>query len=834
MLALHVLGLHVADLVVLAVYLLGITALGIWMARRVRNIGDFFMPRRFGKAMMITHAFGTGTHSDQAVSVASKTFSTGLSGIWYQWLWLFATPFYWLIAPLMRRFRAITTADVFEARYDRGVAMLFAVIGTFQLMFNIGVMLKGSGAVVTATTGGQVPETWAIGVMTVLFVAYGVAGGLGAAILTDFIQGILTVVFSFLLLPYILAAVGGLTGLHARIADAEMFSLVAPREIGLFYIVVIAFNALIGIVTQPHTMGNCAAGRTEMDGRVGFMGGTLIKRICTVAWCLTGLAAVAYFAGKDADPDEVYGLAASDFLPKILPGLLGVFLASLLASVMSSCDSFMIASSGLFTENVYRPVAQWLVRRYNWTRPPQEHYLTVGRVAALAVVGGGVYFAFWLPSVVKGLEIFWKIAPMMGIAFWLGLFWRRATVAGAWAATLTGFGILLLTTLSPVIGLVGRIPGAEAARLTFVKPASPSPLLAGSDLKDARALVRRIRGGGRLEAHLRAGLSEETRILLGQYDGTSSVPEELLKPLLADLNRMIEGEGPRGEGNDADGCLHEEERFAGIALSAETRRLLAKHGERALRGRKLAALNRRLLEEAFPDAVERSWLFHGAEIVDPAGLARRLREAADPVSAHVAGLLPREARDLIAKGDGADPDELRRVLAAGLNRVAAGESLYDPQRFGKDKLTTATLKQARKDNTGENLVKLNTYLLEEAFVWQITKNRKVEIYLPWEMVFYLTGGVAAGIVVSLLTRPVGRRKLESFYALARTPIQPDEKVEEPCTLPKAVRPAPRRCFTKEGSSLEIMVPTRTSVIGFLVGVALVVGIIAAFWWIARA
>ena len=366
-------GLHVADLVVLVVYLLGITVLGVWMARRVRTIGDFFMPRRFGKAMMVTHAFGTGTHSDQAVSVASKTFSNGLSGIWYQWLWLFATPFYWLIAPLMRRFRAITTADVFEARYGRSVAMLFAIVGMFQLMFNIGVMLKGSGAVVSGSTGGTVSADWAIAIMTVLFVAYGVAGGLGAAIITDFIQGILTVVFSFLLLPYVLAAVGGLPGLHKQITRPEMFSLVAPAEIGLFYIVVIAFNALVGIVTQPHTMGNCAAGRTEMDGRVGFMGGNLIKRVCTIAWCLTGLAAVAYFAGQEIDGDEVYGRIAADFLPKILPGMLGVFLASLLASVMSSCDSFMIASSGLFTENVYRPIVAFLADRGTVRRPSDRH-----------------------------------------------------------------------------------------------------------------------------------------------------------------------------------------------------------------------------------------------------------------------------------------------------------------------------------------------------------------------------------------------------------------------------------------------------------------------------
>ncbi|NKB72197.1 MAG: sodium:solute symporter family protein [Candidatus Latescibacteria bacterium] len=444
-------GLHIADIIVLIVYLVGIIFLGIWAARLVRTMGDFFMPRRFGKGLLVTHAFGTGTHSDQAVSVASKTYTTGLSGIWYQWLWLFATPFYWLIAPIMRRFRAITMADVFEARYSQSVAMLFAAVGMASLMVSIGVMLKGSGAVVAASFGDTVSPNLIIAVMTVMFLLYGMAGGLSAAILTDFIQGILTVIFSFVLLPFVLDAVGGISGLRQTITDEQMFSLVAPAEVGVFYIAIIALNGLIGIVTQPHTMGNCAAGRTEGDGRFGFVVGSFIKRLCTMAWSLTGLAAVAYYAGHDVDPDHVYGLMAREFLPSILPGLLGIFLAALLASLMSSCDSFMIASSALFTENVYKPL-----------KPDADegHYLTVGRLASLGVVAGGVLFAFWLPDVVAGLEIFWKIPPMMGLAFWLGLFWRRATVAGAWAATLAALFAWWLSTTGWFIGLAGTLSPA--------------------------------------------------------------------------------------------------------------------------------------------------------------------------------------------------------------------------------------------------------------------------------------------------------------------------------------------------------------------------------------
>ncbi|UCG57520.1 MAG: sodium:solute symporter family protein [Phycisphaerales bacterium] len=567
-------GLHIADVLVLGLYLFGMAAIGVWSARKVRTSADFFMPRRFGKAMMTMFAFGAGTHSDQAGVVASKSYSVGLSGIWYQWLWLPVTPFYWLIAPVFRRFRAITTGNVFEARYNLSVAMLYAVVGMLNLSVNIGLMLRVSGEMISASTGQVLSANTVIAVMTAIFVIYGVAGGLAAAIITDFIQGILTIVFSFLLLPLIMNAVGGMEGIRAAIDDPGRLSLVAPADIGVFYITVIALNALVGIVTQPHTMANCAAGKTEMEGRVGWMFGNMIKRICTIPWCLTGVAAIVYFEAADriVEADQVFGTVAGDFLPKILPGVLGVFIAALLASVMSSCDAFMISSSALFTENIYRRLAP--------DRKP-GHYVGVGRIAAVVVVSGGVAFAYWLPGVVKGLEMFWMVSAMMGIAFWLGLFWRRTTVAGAWATTLVSFGVVLFTS----------------------------------------------------------------RIAFGEF-------------VLWDFN--------------------------------------------------------------------------------------------------------------------------------------AGSVQYLP-----------------------------SFMLQQG-----------ELSVPWRMVLYLSSGLVAGIVVSLLTKPVAEEKLDAFYALVRTPVTPGEQVQAPCTLPAgAVVPPPKKIFPK--SNLEIAVPTRTSVLGFLAGWGCVAVIVLIVYVIAR-
>lgn len=431
------LGISVWDWFALGVYLLGITVIGVWTVLRVKDTADFFMGgRRFGKVFMLFFAFGSGTSGDQAIGVAAKTYTNGMSGIWYQLLWLFATPFYWLIAPVFRRMRALTNGDYYEVRYGSATAGLYTLVGVLQLTVNMGVILLGSASAIEAISGGEIPRFWAVAVMTALFVLYGVAGGLGAAIVTDLVQGILTVLLSFMVLPFALEAVGGFAGLHRSIADPHMFSLVTPGEINLFHVAIFGVNSLVGIVTQPHIMGVCAAGRKEMDGRVGFAGGNLLKRVCTVAWMLTGLCAVVLLI--DEDPDLVYGRMARDILPRVMPGLIGVFIAALLASVMSSCDAFMVSSSGLFTQNFYR---RFLARDKSET-----HYVNVGRAASCVIVAAAIFFASRLSNVVQGLEWFWKIQAMMGPAFWLGLFWRRTTPAGAWAGTLLAFAILIVTS----------------------------------------------------------------------------------------------------------------------------------------------------------------------------------------------------------------------------------------------------------------------------------------------------------------------------------------------------------------------------------------------------
>jgi len=208
-------GLHPADIGTMLLYLVGITVIGLLASRGVHTLRDFFMGgRKFGKAMMIMHNFGTGTHTDQAVSVAGASYKLGLAGIWYQWLWLFVTPFYWLTSVLFRRMRYLTTSDYFEERFSRGLGMLYCLAGMFFMMIAMGMMLQGTGRTIEAITDHTIPMWLSVAVMTVLFVSYGVAGGLAAAVITDFIQGFFIIIMSFLLLPSSLSEEGKILDLE--------------------------------------------------------------------------------------------------------------------------------------------------------------------------------------------------------------------------------------------------------------------------------------------------------------------------------------------------------------------------------------------------------------------------------------------------------------------------------------------------------------------------------------------------------------------------------------------------------------------------------------------
>jgi len=425
------------DGLVLGAYFVAMLALGLYQARRIKNTGDFFAGgRTFNKFLMMMHALGTGTHADDPVVVVGASFNYGFAGIWYTFVYLFVTPFYWLMAPLFRRSRYLTTADFFEARFGSALGTLYAIWGTIVFSVNMGTLLIGTGKIVDAVSLHKVAPEWGVVGMTVAFLVYGTAGGLMATVITESVQGLLIVVMSLLLVPFGLARIGGFGALHQSL-DASVFRLTGLEELSIWWILAGCLMQLINIVAQPHTMEVCSTGKTEFEGRVGFTYGNFIKRFCAIGWALTGVIVAAMIAKGMISPiarEDAFGTAIRVLLPAGF-GLIGLMFAAILAAQMSTLSAFMVAASALISRNVYK-------KHFN-PAADEAHMLRVARFAGLIIVFLGVIFALKVGGVADALVWFWTLATFTGLFMWAGVLWRRTNATGAWAS----FAVMLLIWL---------------------------------------------------------------------------------------------------------------------------------------------------------------------------------------------------------------------------------------------------------------------------------------------------------------------------------------------------------------------------------------------------
>src|SRR5688572_21172016 len=128
-----------ADWVVIVGYFVFITGVGFVAMRRVKDTHDYFLGgNRFGRVLMIAQSFGIGTHAEQPVSLAGAVYKSGFAAIWYQWKNMFATPFYWIMAPIYRRCRRTTIAQVMEDRYGPWMAGIYVVFALTYFVLNLG------------------------------------------------------------------------------------------------------------------------------------------------------------------------------------------------------------------------------------------------------------------------------------------------------------------------------------------------------------------------------------------------------------------------------------------------------------------------------------------------------------------------------------------------------------------------------------------------------------------------------------------------------------------------------------------------------------------------
>jgi Na+/proline symporter len=490
-------ALHPLDYLVIAAYLAVVVVLGKIAAKHAQNQDGFFLAgRKLGKAYQYFLNFGNSTDAIGAVSTASIVYQQGAAGTWVGFQNIFLNPYYWFMNAWFRRVRLTTTADLFADRLGgRRLASFYAL---FQILcivvvtaFSNLVAYKICAALIvrpepewTATERASVEgyrelkrlekahlqtplapvekarldllreasargdlhsyitalEPWSFYLIyTGVIGLYIILGGMAATALNEAFQGVLIVVFSVILLPTGLAAIGGWRELGARVPEAS-FRLFGggASEITTWGIVAMGFAALLQVNGLVGNMGISGSARTEYAARFGAVAGTFTKRLMMILWTFAGLIAIALFSGADtlSDPDIVWGQLSLRLLG---PGLLGLMLAGVLAANMSTVAAQTMAIAALFSRNVY-----------GYLRPAHSDadIVRVARWCIAIVLTIALLAATRMTSVYTVLQLHMTLNVSFGTAVLFMFFWRRVTAPAVWLTVIT---CALLNSLLPLV-----------------------------------------------------------------------------------------------------------------------------------------------------------------------------------------------------------------------------------------------------------------------------------------------------------------------------------------------------------------------------------------------
>jgi SSS family solute:Na+ symporter len=484
--------MHLAyiDWAIIVVYLVGCMAAGIWMRRYVRGVEDFAVAGRamdlnLGIASLAATELGLVTVMYTAQLGYTNGFAGATIGV------LFAAAMYlvgrtgFVIGPL-RRAGVMTIPELFQKRFGtkvRWLAGLFIVLGG---VLNMGIFLRLGGEFLVAVTG--MPAHWLEWVMTVLLsmiLLYTILGGMLSVLVTDYLQfivkGMGIVVTSIL----VVASMGwqnlvqglwhcwegGAAG-AGQTLKAHPFNPFDPSNFGWGYVLWQCIFQIAVVTTWQTQIARVLSARDEhtakrMYRRTAFY---FVGRFALPG--LWGAAALVYFSQHSGLPQSLQGLPANEaslratpaYLGLLLPtGFIGLLLAAALAAEMSTDSGYLLTWATVIYNDLIAPCVK---------RPlSAASRLLITRALVLAIGLFLLVYGLWyeLPGnawdylAVTG-NIYLASVFTLLVA---GLYWRRATTKGAYAA-------LVLGAIGPITFLVANLVIMKARQLGLHPPAAPS------------------------------------------------------------------------------------------------------------------------------------------------------------------------------------------------------------------------------------------------------------------------------------------------------------------------------------------------------------------------
>src|SRR5690606_12308252 len=289
-------------------------------------------------------------------------------------------------------------------------------------------------------------------------------GGFLAVSWTDALQGMLMLAALALVACVGVIAVGGFDGLGTGLEARNPALLDAFTDAAGAPLTVIATLSLLGwglgYFGQPHILARFmavhSAGELDASRRIAIAWVTIALAAAT----LVGLTGAAWLEPplEGADSEKVFMAMAAVLLH---PVLAGICLAGILAAVMSTADSQLLVASSAVSEDLYRDLLRPDAR--------QGELLWIGRGAVIVIAIAAFLLALDPDSKVLDLVAYaWAgFGASFGPTILASLYWRRMSLAGAYAGTLVG-GITVVTWKSlsgGIFELYEIVPGVFLSAL---------------------------------------------------------------------------------------------------------------------------------------------------------------------------------------------------------------------------------------------------------------------------------------------------------------------------------------------------------------------------------
>ncbi len=414
-------------------YLVLVLGVGFYFFSRHLNIDDYLMGgKSMGKWVTAISAQASDMSGWLLMGLPGAIYLFGLGEAWIAIGLAAGTILNWkFIAPRLRTYtgktNSLTLPHFFEKRFGDPTGLLRILSALITLVFFT--IYAASGLNATAKlfeTMFGAPFMWALIIGGVCIIVYTLLGGYLAVCWTDLIQGILMVIAIVAVPLFWWFKVGGWEGIAAvaQAGDISM-SLWPKNEHPLRSIISTAAWGL-GYCGMPHILARFMSVGKVRDLRPAMY--------IAVVWVIIslGFAVVVGFVGMAAAPGLTPPMHETVFIQMARtafhPLLSGIFLAAILAAIMSTIDSQLLVSASVLTED--------LNRKLSGRKLSEKSRMTLGRigVAVISVVAL-VIAADRNSSILKLVEYAWGgLGAAFGPVVIMALYWRKAS----WQAALLG------------------------------------------------------------------------------------------------------------------------------------------------------------------------------------------------------------------------------------------------------------------------------------------------------------------------------------------------------------------------------------------------------------